>query len=344
MRSNEPAKKKSMPLFFRYLKEKRKTLILWLLWTLIQGVVFLLYRCSLEPLVYASVLCLGLGLVFLLTGFFRWNSRMKELSLLSVQLDEKVLPLPVPHTAAEESYQSLLRSLSLTRMEERRAQEQKISEMLDFYTLWVHQIKTPIAAMRLLLQSDEKNALASPLQGELTRIEGYAEMVLSYLRLQSETTDYLFKKVELDPLIRGTIRRFARLFIGGRLSVSFEGTGLLVVTDEKWISIVLEQVISNAVKYTPPGGTVSITAAAAGDHTLSIADTGIGIRPEDLPRVFERGYTGFNGHDEHHSSGLGLYLCRTIMSGLGGTIDIESAPGKGTTVNLTFPERMEGYE
>ncbi len=329
-------------LFGRYLMEKRRIFLLWGIWIGIAATVFKLYRITLEPLLYASVLCIVVGAGYLLGGFIRWERQIEDLHKIIGSLDEKVLPLPRPYTAVEEEYQTLLNGLSHARFEERRGWEQKIGEMLDFYTLWVHQIKTPIAAMRLLLQSDEEETVISgPLQGELTRIEGYAEMVLSYLRLQSETTDYLFRKVEVDPIIRSTLRRFARLFIGGKLSVAFQGTGMVVVTDEKWFSVVLEQVLSNSVKYTPPGGTVSI---AAENRSLIISDTGIGIRKEDLPRVFERGYTGFNGHDEHHSSGLGLYLCREIMDGLGGSIAIDSIPGKGTKVTLTFPDRTEEYE
>ena len=330
--------------FFRqlgqYLWEKRRDLILWLIWTGTQAIVFALYRIDFEPLIYASMLGIVAGGLFVVRGFARWRKRQQELQLLSRMLDEKVLPLPAPHDLSEKNYQTLIRRLAEARQADLRENEQKQAAMIDFYTLWVHQIKTPIAAMRLLLQTDGEVA-SSQLLGELTRIEGYSEMVLSYMRLQSDETDYIFRKTAVDPLIRKTLRRFARLFIGGKLSVSFEGTGLEVVTDEKWLLIVLEQVISNAVKYTPPGGRVSITAKG---NSLMIADTGIGIRQEDLPRVFERGYTGFNGRGERHSSGLGLYLCREIMDRLGGKILLDSAPGKGCQVTLVFPERMEGYE
>ena len=243
----------------------------------------------------------------------------------------------------EEYYQALCKALADRGAADRRKARIQKGEMLDFYTLWVHQIKTPIAAMRLLLQSggEASAALTGPLAGELTRIEGYVSMVLSYLRLESEQTDYLFRKTRLDKQVRQAVRRFARLFIGGKLSVSADLPEVSVTTDAKWLSVVLEQVISNAVKYTPPGGRVTISFS--GD-TLEVADTGIGIREEDLPRVFDRGYTGFNGHNEEHSSGLGLYLCRRIMEGMGGSIAIRSKVGKGTAVMLTFPEDVDCIE
>lgn len=330
---------------FIYLWEKKWTLLLWLLWVGVQAGLFALYRLPMEPLIYSSAFCILVGGILAARGFARWRKRQRELHILDSQLNEKVLPLPAPYNRTEEGYQRLLRSLSDARNADRRAYQQAAEEMLDFYTLWVHQVKTPIAALRLLLQSGEGScdgARDSAMAGELTRIEGYVEMVLSYLRLQSEHTDYLFRQVSLDALIKKTVKRFARLFIGGRISFHFEETHRTVVTDEKWLGIVLEQLISNAVKYTPPGGSVTIRADEEG--RLLITDTGIGIRKEDLPRVFERGYTGWAGHQERHSSGLGLYLCRRILDGIGGKIELLSEPGKGTTAIVTLPEREEGYE
>ncbi len=331
--------------FFRYLWENKWIILLWLLWSGIQTWIFVLYRISLEPILYSSLFCLLIGALFAARGFARWRRRQRELKILDAQLDEKVLPLPEPYSKTEEGYQTLLRDLSDARNADRLAFRRETEEMLDFYTLWIHQVKTPIAAMRLLLQTgaDESDGSKnSALSGELTRIEGYVEMVLSYLRLQSEQTDYLFRQIELDTLIKKTVKRFARLFIGGKISFRFEETGRKAVTDEKWLGIVLEQLISNAVKYTPPGGSVTIRADEEG--RLLITDTGIGIRKEDLPRVFERGYTGWGGHQERHSSGIGLYLCRRILDGIGGEIKLLSEPGKGTTAVVALPEREEGYE
>ena len=140
---------------------------------------------------------------------------------------------------------------------------------------------------------------------ELLKIEQYVEMVLGYLRLGSETTDYVFRKYDLDALLRQSLRKYARLFILKKISLDFQETGRTVLTDEKWLTFVLEQLLSNAVKYTPEGGRVRIYGDG---ETLVIADSGIGIQPEDLPRVFEKGFTGFNGREDKKSTGIGLYL------------------------------------
>ena len=161
-------------------------------------------------------------------------------------------------------------------------------------------------------------------------------MVLAYLRLDAGSTDYVLREYELDPIVRGAVKRFSAEFIERRLALDFHPTGARVLTDEKWLSFVLEQLLSNALKYTPAG---SVSVYREGEATLCIADTGIGIAPEDLPRIFEPGFTGLNGRADKRASGLGLYLCRRVCENLGHRITAESEPGKGTTVRLDLSRR-----
>ena len=207
--------------------------------------------------------------------------------------------------------------------------------MTAYYTLWAHQIKTPIAAMRLTLQNED-TPTSRRLTAELGRIERYVEMVLAYLRLDADSTDYVLRESDLDPIVRGAVKKFSGEFIARRLALDLQPTGLRVLTDEKWLSFVLEQLISNALKYTPEGRVSIFMEAPA---TLCIADTGIGIAPEDLPRIFEQGFTGCNGRGDKRASGLGLYLCRRVCRNLGHTIAVESEPGKGTTVRLDLSRK-----
>ena len=209
--------------------------------------------------------------------------------------------------------------------------------MTDYYTLWAHQIKTPIAAMRLLLQEESRPEL----EGELLKIEQYVEMVLGYLRLGSDSTDYVFRECGLDALVRQSVRKYARLFILKKISLDFQETGRTVLTDEKWLSFVVEQLLSNAVKYTPEGGLVRVYGDG---ETLVIADSGIGIRPEDLPRVFEKGFTGFNGREDKKSTGIGLYLCRQVLDRLNHRISITSRLGQGTLVRLDLSRARREVE
>ena len=214
-------------------------------------------------------------------------------------------------------------------------------EMVDYYTAWVHQIKTPIAAMRLTLQLDD-TPNGRKLMSQLLRIEQYVDMVLMYLRLDEGTSDYVICACDVDDVIRQSLRKFAGEFIDRRLTLHYQPVGLTAVTDEKWLGFVVEQVLSNALKYTPEGG--SITIDAEQPATLCIRDTGIGIAPEDLPRIFDRGYTGHNGRTHRQASGIGLYLCRRICRDLGHTITAASAVGEGTVIRLELSRRTGPLE
>nr|WP_325300366.1 sensor histidine kinase [uncultured Oscillibacter sp.] len=289
--------------------------------------VFYLYGLPLESVAYAFLLCFALGLALFTLGYFQFLRRHRELKGLLVQIQEKALPLPPPKGLLEADYQALLQALASERAALALEDRNRLQDMTDYYTLWAHQIKTPIAAMGLLLQEEPRPEL----EGELLKIEQYVEMVLGYLRLGSDSTDYVFRNCLLDDLLRQAVRKYARLFILKKISLDFQETGRTVLTDGKWLSFVLEQLLSNAVKYTPPGGLIRVYGD--GD-TLVIADNGIGIQPEDLPRVFEKGFTGFNGREDKKSTGIGLYLCRQVLDRLNHGISISSRPGQGTLVRL----------
>jgi signal transduction histidine kinase len=204
------------------------------------------------------------------------------------------------------------------------------SESMDYYTTWVHQIKTPISVMQMILQSEDSDEHRELLV-ELFRIEQYVEMVLSYLRLDSTSSDFIFKQYKLDDIIRTAIRKFAPQFIRKRIKLQYEAIDCTVITDEKWLLFILEQLLSNALKYTKNG---QITISVSEDKILRISDTGIGIAPEDLPRIFEKGFTGYNGRADKKSTGLGLYLSKKAADKLSHTLTVHSVVGKGTTFVL----------
>nr|WP_326165732.1 sensor histidine kinase [uncultured Oscillibacter sp.] len=299
--------------------------------------VFSLYGLPLESVGYAFVLCLALGLALFAAGYGQFLRRHRELERLRLQVKEKVLPLPPPRGLLEADYQLLLQDLASERAALAMEGRNRLQDMTDYYTLWAHQIKTPIAAMRLLLQEEPRPEL----EGELIKIEQYVEMVLGYLRLGSDTTDYVLRSCGLDGLLRQSVRKFARLFILKKISLDLQETGKTVLTDEKWLAFVIEQLLSNALKYTPEGGRIRIFGDG---ETLVIADSGIGIRPEDLPRVFEKGFTGYNGREDKKSTGIGLYLCSQVMDRLNHGISITSRPGQGTLVRLDLSRQRRCVE
>ncbi len=293
--------------------------------------VYFLYDLPLSAVLYAALLAAAAGLLFLVFDFLRYASHCRKTEFILAQELPVPEDLPLPFDYLEESYQQLIRRFYANRIADEERAAVRYADLIDYYTLWVHQIKTPISAMNLLLQTEE-SAHTSEMSMELFKIEQYTEMVLQYLRLDSTANDFVLQPYELDEIIRQALRKYAKMFIGRKLSVDFSETHQKVLTDEKWMLFVMEQLLSNALKYTN-AGKISIYGVADGQGFV-IEDTGIGISAEDLPRIFEKGYTGFNGRLDKKATGLGLYLCRQILEKLGHRIEAESATGIGTKMSV----------
>jgi len=212
--------------------------------------------------------------------------------------------------------------------------ENRYNDLVDYYTLWVHQIKTPIAASKLLVNEVADRQLKQQLEQEIFKIDSYTNLVLQYLRIESFHDDLVLKKENLEDLVKEVIRKYALFFIQKGLSINLHDLDRSILTDKKWLLVVIEQILSNSLKYTNEGG-VEIYMEGS---DLCIKDTGIGIKSSDLLRVFERGFSGYNGRMTHQSSGLGLYLSQKIVEKLGHKIRIESELGKGTIVRIRFSE------
>ncbi len=298
------------------------------------------YRLPLRAVLYPVGLCLLVGLGFAVWDYRRTLKRHRALTGCGDLTAELLRELPPPESLAEEDYRAQLLHLRQLCTELQSAADNRYRDAIEYYTTWAHQIKTPIASMRLALQGED-TALFRRLLSDLSRTEQYVEMVMAFLRLEDAPGDYVFREVALDEVLRQALRRFSAEFIDRRLRLDYTPTGLTVLTDEKWLCFVLEQLLSNALKYTREG---SITVELAGERVLAIRDTGIGIAPEDLPRIFEKGYTGQNGRADKRASGLGLYLCSRICRNLGVGLTVKSTSGVGTTLLLDFtqyPLRVE---
>lgn len=324
-----------MRLFFRYLWGHRRGMCLLGVFCLVFTVCFLLYRLPLGAVLYPAALCAGIGFIALLTDFPRVKREHETLRRIQTMADAMAAGFPAAEGIRDRDYQEIIRLLAGEHNAHLREAERQYTDMMEYYTVWAHQIKTPIASMRLHLQNED-SPLSRKLSSDLLRIEQYADMVLTFLRLDSVSTDYVFREYELDKIVKGAVRRFSPEFIGRRLRLVYEPLNTTVVTDEKWLGFVVEQVLSNALKYTPSG---SITISLTGDKTLRIQDTGIGIAPEDLPRIFEKGYTGYNGRADRKASGIGLYLCRRICANLGHSITASSTVDVGTVIDIDLSQR-----
>lgn len=328
-----------MSFFKGYLKERWKRLLMLLLFACIFAVSFWFYRLPVRAVMYPCALCLLFGAVFAAYDIAKAYRRHKFFEELHRRNTELISALPEPEGIVDSDYQQLISVLKEKIAEITAQTDSRIRDTVDYYTVWAHQIKTPIAAMRLTLQKEDVPE-ARRLASELSRIEQYVEMVLVFVRLGSDYSDYVFARQDIDEIIRSSVKKFASEFIDRRIRLEYDSVDIQAVTDEKWFAFVVEQLLSNALKYTREG---SIKIYSEG-KVLCIKDTGIGIAPEDLPRVFDKGYTGCNGRTDRRASGLGLYLCRRICQNLGIDISISSTVGEGTTVRLDLGQYKLGKE
>lgn len=324
-----------MKFFTTYFKQRRKIIGVFILFVMIFLAAFLLYHLPAEAVAYPALVCGLLGVIFVILDYRRaWGRHRQLMSIREVSVNV-MEQLPDAVTVADADYQKIIGLL----LDANRCLENEMngrySDMVDYYTLWAHQIKTPIASMRLNLQNED-SSLARQLSEDLFRIEQYVEMVLCYLRLDAGSTDYVIREYALDDIVRQAVKKLAGQFIRKKLTLVYEPFNVRVLTDEKWLLFVLEQVLSNALKYTPSGRIVIDMEAP---KTLCIRDTGIGIAPEDLPRIFEKGYTGYNGRSDKKASGIGLYLCRRICKNLGHTITANSSVDSGTVIRINLEHK-----
>ncbi|MGI6068889.1 MAG: sensor histidine kinase [Blautia sp.] len=303
-----------------------------LLFLVVFAAVFFLYGLPMEPVIYGLVLCLILGILLFDLDLFFYSRKYMKLQRMRSSLETIVEEMPRPSDEVEEIYQELLHRLYEANRELEKKWSTGYADLQDYYTIWAHQIKTPIAAMRLLLQTEE-TPVNRQLELELFKVEQYVELALGYLRTENISGDLQVQEFDLDEIIHQAVKKYAKMFILEKVSLDYRPVNCRVITDRKWLEFVLEQILSNALKYTHQGK-ISIYMDTKREKTLVIEDTGIGISSQDLPRVFERGFTGYNGRKDKHSTGIGLYSVKKIMDKLSHVIFINSEVGKGTKVYL----------
>lgn len=324
-------------MFILYLKTYVKNIIVFSVISIIFALVFSLYNLILEPVLYSVVLSSIFVLIFIIFHFIIFRKRHNHLSETLLTITKKDPFFPDTNNILEKDYQNLINKLLINKKNLIFQFDNEKSDIIDYFTIWAHQIKTPISGVKLMLQTDE-HLNKSDVSIELFKIEQYVDMVLQYLRLNSITTDFVFKEYELDNIIKNSIRKYSKIFIGKKLKLNYSDVNTKVLTDKKWLQFVIEQLISNALKYTSEGS-ISIYLENKPFTTLVIEDTGIGICPEDIPRIFDKGYTGYNGRLDKRSTGIGLYLCKSILTKISHEIVIESEVGIGTKAKIVFMKK-----
>ena len=275
---------------------------------LVFWVVFLLMNLSFESYFLAFEIVLFFYMVYLVFMAFL-NKKEEKLKNQIQELEEANLNLRNDFLAKEK-------------------------ELQEYFLIWIHQIKTPITAGKLICDSDIENENVKNIKKELIYIEDYTNMALSYLKMANHNTDMDISLVNLDDIINPLIKKYAILFISNNIKLEYKKLNVKVITDSKWCMVVIEQLLSNAIKYTK-NGIVSISFNEK-ENYLEIKDNGIGIKDSDLPKIFDKGYSGFNGRQNQKSTGIGLFLVKQILDKLGQKVKLESKLGEGTSVKVYF--------
>lgn len=292
-----------------FLKSIRREIIITVMILLLFLIIFFLFSLSYRAYFLAVAIVVFMMVIYWMVAL----SDFKE----SESLKEKISKLEDELTATK------------------NAQTHYQTEVEHYFFTWVHQIKTPITASKLLLERNEDNVV-NQVRQEIIQIDNYTSLALSYLKLMNEETDMSFSKVGVDELVRPLIMKYSIQFIEQRTKIHYERIETKVLTDVQWSSILIEQLINNALKYAR-GKDIWIDFDS--DHMkLLIRDNGVGISAADLPKIFDKGYSGYNGRLNEQSSGIGLFIVKHISEHLHLKIDVVSTLGQGTTFTIKFPQ------
>lgn len=330
-----------MRLWWRYVKEKRRVLLLCFLTIFVFLAVGTLYHIeNLEKLLYAALLVLVLWGAAGIRQGMRYVAKSKKLEREVRLLEQNGEAVFEYAETFEEDCKKLFSLMEEEKRREHSFWEEQAAERQDYYLMWAHQIKTPISAMKLLLEGEGRQDKESFLmREELFKIEQYVEMVLSFQRLENMSGDLELNEYALAPLLKQAVKKYAILFINRKVQLELSETAACILTDEKWFLFCVEQVLSNSIKYTGQGKIRIACEEEEESVILTISDTGIGIRAEDLPRIFEKGFTGYNGRMDKKATGIGLYLSKRICDRLGIGLEVESETARGTIVRFVIPKK-----
>ncbi|AWL25980.1 sensor histidine kinase [Streptococcus suis] len=285
--------------------------------------LFLLYKLPTEFL--QNALLLSLTLLILLTAglFWKFRNRMRA---LEDYVHEEALPLL--NKPVDLAYLNLIEAEKEATREQLLDYKSREEDLQAMVKMWSHQMKVPLAALSLMSQTDNLNQ--QDVNHQLLRLDNYMANLLNYLKLTNHASDFRFEQVEVIEVVVDLVKKYRNQFLQKDISVTIDGNWLLK-TDRKWLSFALSQIIDNALKYNKTGGKVAIEL----NNGISISDTGIGILAEDIPRLFDEGFTGFNGREHQKATGFGLYLTKRVLNQLELAISVESQLEIGTTVSIT---------
>lgn len=301
----------------------------------------LIFKLNGYALVLVVTAMLLTGLVILIYNFRKTNMLFSQLNKLLKVIDQKYLVhemMEVPSNYEGRLLFEYLREINTSMINQIKQYKLTIDDFKQYLELWIHEIKIPLAGARLIIENN-KNSMNIDLIDELDRIEGLVEQVLFYVRSEHVENDYTIKECSLEEIVKQAIVGFRKSFIYRKINLDLGNLNYTVCTDTKWMLFVLQQIIANSIKYAPDNnGCIKVYAEALSNQIiLSIEDNGIGIATSDISRVFDKGFTGENGRLKYKSTGIGLYICKSLCVKMHHSILIESKLNEKTIVKIVFP-------
>lgn len=300
-------------------------------------------KLSINNILYLNSVSLVFFLIYLSIQFLKFNSYCKKMKkAIETQYENILIAMPEPTNFEQSQYTQLVKKLyDIQKSQIEVLYEDKIDNS-EFVTSWVHEIKTPIAVSRLIIENSfdkPKEDILDSLEEELDKIDNYVEQALYYSRVDSFSKDYFINEISISKVINELVKKHAKTFISKRIKIDIKNTDFNVLSDKKWLIFIIDQVLSNSLKYSDSESSIKIYGEkTSSGHKLTIEDSGIGIPAEDLHRVFEKGFTGRTGRKNSKSTGMGLYLAKTLSKKLGHDISIESELEEYTKVTIHFPK------
>jgi len=332
-----------------FLKDKRHFLLFFTLCLiLINSICFLdgNFRIEIHNLLYLNLLLLILLIIYLISGFVKRKIYFKDLNYyLEVQKEINPQALPKPQTEEHSLFNSLFENVYLQNLKQIHSLQNSQKEYSEFVDSWVHAIKTPITASYLILEHKcMDKSLKNEILSEINKVEYYVEQALYYSKSEDFSKDFIITSIYLDDLVKKIIKKEATLFIHKNLKPVINVPHIIIHSDLKWLFFILDQIVNNAAKYSDSNSTISFDYEKKDSFEfLNISNTGIGITNSDIPRIFEKGFTGNNGRKYGKSTGIGLYLAQKLSTKLGHSISVKSTPSKETCFSIKFSKNSNYY-
>jgi signal transduction histidine kinase len=305
-------------------------------------------KISIDNIAYINAVGFIMFMIYLGFEYLRSKRYYEVVKYITENQKENIVnSLPKPSNNEQRLHQGLLMKVNeefnfkIDRVYEDR------KENIDFMNSWVHEIKTPISVCRLVIENSvnkSKEETLSNLEDEIGHIENYVEQALYYSRLDSFSKDYLINEINVHTLIIELVKKHAKEFIGKKVKIEISDLEFCIDSDKKWLFFILDQILSNSLKYTAINGIIKISGILKPDEKqIIIEDNGVGIKSEDIHRVFDKGFTGYNGRENFKATGMGLYLSKSLATKLGHHITIESKHCEFTRVTVHFPKLIDYY-